>query len=74
VQEQFAEKFPETPDIYLWGEAKSAVYRDCPHTFNELKTAITAYLRNISQGDMQKVFVNKIRWVQACINACGLHF
>jgi hypothetical protein len=35
------ELFPE--DFYLWGAAKSAVYRDGPHTLNVLKTAITAY-------------------------------
>jgi hypothetical protein len=38
---------------------------------NELKTAITAYIRNISQADLQKVFANKIKWVQACIDAHG---
>jgi phenylalanyl-tRNA synthetase alpha subunit len=42
VQEQFAEM--------------SAVYRDRPCTLNELKTAITAYIRNISQADLHKVF------------------
>jgi hypothetical protein len=30
------------PDFYLWGAAKSAVYRDRPRTLNELKTTITA--------------------------------
>jgi len=42
------------------------VYRDRPHTLNELKTAINVYIRNISQADLQKVFANKIKWVQAC--------
>jgi hypothetical protein len=37
--------------FYLWGAAKSAVYHDRPHTLSELKTAITAYVRNISQAD-----------------------
>jgi len=50
------------------------VYRDHPHTLNELKTAVTAYVRNISQADLQKVFVNKIKRVQACIDAHGHHF
>jgi hypothetical protein len=61
-------------DFYLWVAAKSAVYRDRPRTLNELKSAITAYIRNISQADLQKVFVNKIRRVQACIDARGHHF
>jgi hypothetical protein len=38
------------PDVYLWGAAKSAVYRDRPRTLNELKVAITAYI-NISQAE-----------------------
>jgi len=62
------------PDFYLWGAAKSAVYRDCPHKLNELKTAITTYTRNITQEDLQKVFANKIKRVQACIDTHGHHF
>jgi hypothetical protein len=61
-------------DFYLWGAAKSAVYRDRPRTINELKTAITAFIRNISQADLQKVFAKKIKRVQACIDARGHHF
>jgi hypothetical protein len=55
----------------LWGAAKSVVYRDRPRTLNELKTAITASIRNISQSDLQKVFANKIKRFQACIDARG---
>jgi hypothetical protein len=62
------------PDFYLWGSAKSAVYCDRPRTLNELKTAITAYVRNISQADLQKLLANKIKRVQACIDARGHHF
>jgi len=50
------------------------MYRDRPRTLSELKTAITAYIRNISQADLQKVFANKIKWVQACTDARGHHF
>jgi hypothetical protein len=60
--------------LYLRGAAKSAVYCDRPCTLNELKTAITAYIRNISQVDLQKVFLNKIKRVQACIDSRGHHF
>jgi hypothetical protein len=41
-----------SPDFYLWGAAKSAVYRDRPRTLNELKPAVTACIRNISQADL----------------------
>jgi len=49
------------------------VYSDRPRTLNELKTAITAYIRNISQADLQEVFANKIKRVQARIDARGHH-
>jgi hypothetical protein len=62
------------PDFYLWGAAKSAMYHDRPRTLNELKTAITAYIRIISQADLQKVFANKINRVQTCRDARGHHF
>ena len=68
VQEQFAEKF-----LYLI-VAKSAQYHNHQRTLNELKTAITVYIRNISQADLQKVFANKIKRVQACMDAHGHHF
>jgi hypothetical protein len=48
------------PHFYLRGATKSAVYCDWPRTLNELKTAITACIRNISQADLQKVFASKI--------------
>jgi hypothetical protein len=63
-----------SPNVYLWGAAKSAVYRDHPRTLNELKTAITAYIRKISQAELQKVFANKIKRVHTCIDARGHHF
>jgi hypothetical protein len=58
----------------LWGTAKSAVYRDRPRTLNELKAAITAFIRNISQTELQKMFANKIKRFQPCIDARGYHF
>ena len=50
------------------------MYRERPRTLSELKTAITAYARNISQADPQKVFANKIKRVQACTDARRHHF
>jgi hypothetical protein len=50
------------------------MYYDRPRNLNDLKTAITAYIRNISQADLHKVFAKKIKRVQACIDARGHHF
>jgi hypothetical protein len=52
------------PDFCLRRAAKPAMYRDRPRTLNELKIAITAYIRNISQADLHKVSANKIKRVQ----------
>jgi hypothetical protein len=51
---------------------KCAVVVRC--TLNELKTAVTAYRRNISQADLQKVFANKIKWVQACSDGQDIQY
>jgi hypothetical protein len=62
------------PDIYLCGATQSAEYPYRSRTLNQLKTAITAHIRNISKADLQEVFVNDIKWVQAYIDARGHHF
>jgi hypothetical protein len=48
----------------------------CPDRINhtKLQTALTAFIRNISQADLRKVFANKIKRIQACIDARGHHF
>jgi hypothetical protein len=61
-------------NLDLWGPAKSAVYRDRPRTLNELKTVIIAFIRNILQANMQKVFAKVIKRIQACIDARERHF
>jgi hypothetical protein len=62
------------PDFYLSGAAKPAVYRDRPLTLNQLKTAITAYIRIISQANLQNLLANKIKRVKPCIDVRGHHF
>jgi hypothetical protein len=114
VQEQFAEKFPQTPVPHRsavrrliekfrgTGSVLDAERSGRPSKLNDKKlmdisdsmlrspskslrklaqekniglaTAITAYVRNISQADLQKVSANKIKRVQACIDARGHHF
>jgi hypothetical protein len=44
------------------------------HCIMSLKTAITVDIRNISQVDLQKVFLNKLKQVQACIDTFGHYF
>jgi hypothetical protein len=63
VQQKFAETSPQTAVPYLCGAAKCAVCCDRPRAVNELETAVTAYTRNTSQADLQKVFGSKIKRV-----------
>jgi septum formation topological specificity factor MinE len=42
-------------------------------TLSELKTEITKFIRNISQVDLHKLFVNEIKRVQTCIDAREHH-
>jgi hypothetical protein len=60
-------------DFYLWGAAQSAVYGDRPRTLNELKSAVTAYVRTISQTGVRKVFESKMKRVPASLDAGGHH-
>jgi hypothetical protein len=41
------------------------------HAFGK---SLCTYIRNIAQADLQKVFANKIKQVQARIDARGHHF
>ena len=57
--------------LLRWG---TGIFQQIAPALNELRTAITVYIRNISQADLQKVFANKIKRVQACTDARGHHF
>jgi len=46
------------------------VYHDQTGKRNKLKTAITVYIKNISQAVLQKVFANKIKWVHTSNTFC----
>ena len=70
---------PLSPDLnppvfYLWGTAKSAVYRDRPRTLDDLQAAIIAFIQSISSEQLIAVFRNKIRRVKDCIDAKGVTF
>jgi hypothetical protein len=51
-----------------------AVYRDRPRRRNGWETAVTVFIGNISQADLQNVFANKIKRGQATIDTLGHHF
>ena len=58
------------PDDY----SKSSVYSNNPHTVDELKMAITEYIRNVDRAILNTVFENTVRRVNKCLGTGGGHF
>jgi len=51
------------PDFFLWCAMKNSVYSNSPHTIDELKMAITEYIRNVDRAILNTVFENTVRRV-----------
>lgn len=62
------------PDFYLWGALKGKVYKNNPHTLEELKAAITINIQEITPDTLRKVFRNLKTRIQTCLTANGGHF
>jgi hypothetical protein len=44
------------------------------HTVDDLKMAITAYIRNVDRAILNTVFDNTVRRVNKYLETCGGHF
>jgi len=44
------------------------------HTIDELKMAITEYIRNVDRAILNTVFENTVRHVNKCLETGGGHF
>jgi hypothetical protein len=53
---------------------KHSVYSKNPHTIDELKMAITEYIRNMDRAILNTVFQNTVRRVNKCLETGGGHF
>ena len=49
-------------------------YSNNPHTIDELKMAITEYIRNVDHAILNMVFKNTVWRVNKCLETCGGHF
>jgi hypothetical protein len=70
---------PRSPDFassacYLWGAIKGVVYKENPHTLLDVKEAIADFMKNVHLFEMPRVFVNRRRHVDACLQARGGYF
>jgi hypothetical protein len=50
------------------------MYSNNPHTVDELKLAITEYIRNVDRAVLNTVFENAVRRVNKCLGTGGGHF
>jgi hypothetical protein len=62
------------PDDFLWGAMKNSVYSNIPHTIDDLKMAITEYVRDVDRAILNTVFENTVRRVSKCMETGGGHF
>jgi hypothetical protein len=50
---------------------KKSVYSNNPHTTDDLKMAITEYIRNVDRVILNTVFENTVRCVKKCLETGG---
>jgi hypothetical protein len=62
------------PDFFFWGYLKGNVYKNIPHTLEELKNNISMAITSISVQVLHKVTSNIVKWACACITEQGAHF
>jgi len=63
----------------LQGDQKVSVHltitvQNNPHTTDDLKIAITEYIRNVDRAMLNTVFENTVRRVNKCLENGGGHF
>jgi hypothetical protein len=53
---------------------KNSVYLNNPHKIDDLKIAITEYIRNVGRAVLNTVFENRVRRVNKCLQTGGGQF
>ncbi|PNF34202.1 hypothetical protein B7P43_G17545, partial [Cryptotermes secundus] len=61
-------------DFFLWGYFKGIVYKNNPHTLDDLKRNITMAINSISLQVLHNVASNMVKSACACIAEEGSHF
>jgi hypothetical protein len=70
---------PRSPDLspldyFVWGYAKTNVFKNNPHTIGELKVEIENFISSIPQDMCQRAINNMRRRINLCIERQGHHF
>jgi hypothetical protein len=62
------------PEFFLWEAMKASVYIENYHIFHHLKEDINHFIRNILHPALVRVFANKMKSLDACLQARCAHF
>jgi hypothetical protein len=62
------------PDLYLWGLLKENVYKNNPHTLEELKQNVELYISNVTAETLHRVVSNMRKRMNAFIAERGGNF
>jgi hypothetical protein len=62
------------PNFFLWDAMKNSVNSNNPRTTDDLKMAITEYIRNVDRAILNTVFENTVRRVNKCLVTGGGRF
>jgi len=54
--------------------APDSLYSNNPHTIDDMKMAITGYIRNMDRAVLNTVFENTVRCVNKCLETGGGHW
>jgi hypothetical protein len=64
---------PPPPDFFLLGAMKNSAYSNKLHKSDEMKMAITEYIRNVDCAILNTVFENTVRRVNKYLETGGGH-
>ena len=61
-------------DFFLWGLLKDKVYKNTPHTIEQLKDAIRQEIQAVNVDNLGKVFQNLEKRIRVCFDVKGDQF
>ena len=72
-------KFPSDTTIFIQGDQKVSLHltitiQNNTHKIDDLKMAITEYIRNVDRAILNTVFENTVRRVNKCLETGRGHF
>jgi hypothetical protein len=74
MKNEFITQSDQNVSMHLMITVKNSVYSNNPHTIDDLKMAITEYVRNVDRAILNTVFENTVLHVNKCLETGGRRF